>query len=93
MTEKQTEDNKDNKVTTSPRPRDPRALEESSFSSLPPVKALAKIDIRNVVYFSRSSRLQRLVRSSQLVAIHILFVGNDNGNSPIPSNERESEFF
>jgi hypothetical protein len=29
----------------------------------------------------------------QLVAIHILLVGNDTGNSPIPPNERESEFF
>jgi hypothetical protein len=40
-----------------------------------------------------SGGLERLVRSSQLVAIHILLVGNDTRNSSIPPNERESEFF
>jgi hypothetical protein len=39
-----------------------------------------------------SGGLERLVWSSQLIAIHILIVGNDTGSRPIPPNERESEF-
>ena len=41
-----------------------------------------------------SSQLLNIsARSFQLIAIHILFVGDDTGNGPILPHERESEFF
>ena len=39
-----------------------------------------------------SGGLERMLRSSQLIAIHILLIGNDTGSRSIPLNERESEF-
>src|SRR6266404_7437401 len=35
--------------------------------------------------------LERLVRSSQLIAIHILLIGNNAGSRPIPPDERETD--
>lgn len=43
-------------------------------------------------YGWRSCWLQRLVRSSQFIAIHVLLERNDTGNRPIPPHECEAEF-
>ena len=42
--------------------------------------------------FCDAGLAERLARSSQLIAIHILLVGDDTGSRPIPPNEGESEF-
>jgi len=39
-----------------------------------------------------STCLQRLVRSSQFIAIHVLRERNDTGNRPVPPYQREAEF-
>jgi hypothetical protein len=65
----------------------------ASFFLITDNQILAKIDNRtHGAVEPASGGLERVVRSSQLIAIHILLIRNDTGSCPIPPDERESEF-